>query len=315
MANAMNLDWENSRAEVVDYVNKYRNLLYTQYDRFKLFDNVFHCICVSTFRERCAKDCHCDTYQGFSLPRDVSAVASAWNFGRPLAIRSRWREAHTGIDTARLPRVEIIEMAEQFPTERDQKCLSRLKVYADSKADCGKTVTLMVTTADWDDRRIEFSLIGDGWAVADVHVRQIRSVALPPDLEGGITLAQEDGYELSRYHPTERVPLYRRFRIATSKCPATVLIQGTKRFLPVWFDTDIVEVGDRMVIDSAARFFRYGDSTTEAAEIRRAQYDKSEMEGYLNGLIARHRGHAVQDGSPFRGRPITRRKSLPGYRR
>lgn len=49
MAEAMDLSWPEDKSKIIGYVNKYRNLLYTLYNDFKLFDNIFHCICVSQF--------------------------------------------------------------------------------------------------------------------------------------------------------------------------------------------------------------------------------------------------------------------------
>lgn len=314
MADALNMDWSTSRAEVVRYLNKYREYLFTNYDKFKLFDSVFHCICVSRFRLPCARDCQCETYYGFTLPPDVAGVVGAWEYGFPLAIRSRWRETHSGINNIASPRVEVVEMSERFPTERDLTGMVSLKVFVSSPKDAGKAVVIEVEDADWNVRKLQFDLLADGWAASDVLVRRIISVVLPPKLDGHVTLAQCDGYELSYYAPTERVPSYRRFRVAPTCRGGSILIQGTKRFQPVWFDTDIVEVGNGLVMEAAAKFFKFSDDTTDSDELRRAAYDEARLRQYLNGLLARHRGHAIQDGSPFRGRPITRKKTLPGYR-
>lgn len=316
LAAAKGLRWPEDRPEVVAYLNKYRNLLFNSYEDFKLFGNVFHCICISTFRERCATG-SCDdpaTYQGFTLPADVAAVEAVWDSGEPLKIRSRWREAMTGIGLVG-PRVEVLEMAEQFATERDPNSICALKVWCERDEDAGKHVVIEVIDGDWKTRKLDFELAAGGWVTVEERVREIRSVALPLGRTGSITLAQQDGYELSIYAPDETVPSYRRFKIA-STCPAgAVKIQGTRRFRSIYFDSDIVEVGDQLVIESAARFFKYGENTVEANEIRTAAYHKSEMTNYLNGLVARHRGHAIQDQTPFKGRPLPRRtKKLPGYR-
>lgn len=315
LAAAKGLRWPEDRPEVVSYLNKYRNLLFNSYEDFKLFDNAFHCICISEFRERCATGSCTDpaTYQGFTLPADVAAVEAVWASGESMKIRSRWREAMMGVGLVG-PRVDVLEMAEQFPIERDPNSICALKVWAERDEDAGKHVVLEVIDGDWKVKKLDFELVAGGWATVEERVREVRSVSLPLGRVGSVTLAQQDGYELSIYAPDETVPSYRRFKIA-SVCPAgAVKIQGTRRFRPVYFDSDIVEVGDQLVIESAARFFKYGENTTEAAELKTANYHKGEMTGYLSGLIARHRGHAVQDGTPFRGRPLPRRtKHLPGY--
>lgn len=315
VAAAKGLRWPEDRPEVVEYINKYRNLLFNSYQDFKLFDNVVHCICISTFRERCV-DGSCGTpatYQGFTLPNDVAGVEAVWSYGSPLKLRSNWREAQVGIGVHG-PRVEAVEMSENFATERDLNSICALKVFAEREEDAGRKVVVEVLDADRNVVKLEFTLVADAWVTVETRVLEIRSVSLPFGRRGSVTLAQQDNYELSRYHPSEKVPSYRRFKVADSCYTSAVKVQGTRRFVPVYFDSDVVEVGDQLVMESGTRYFKYGENTTDAAELKTANYHKGEMAGYLNGLMARHRGHAVQDNTPFKGRPLPRRtKHLPGY--
>jgi hypothetical protein len=122
------------------------------------------------------------------------------------------------------------------------------------------------------------------------------------------------GRVLSIYDPWEVVPAYRRFKVSTGECPSAVLVQGTKRFRNVWFDHDIVEVGDARVIQAAGRHFKHGDHSTDPKDLRRAQLDLKTLGDELAGVIARNRGKSIQDGNPARGRRITRNTRLPGYR-
>jgi hypothetical protein len=311
MAQALDLSWESDKLRVVDMLNKYRSLLYTNYDKFKLFDNVFHCIRIADFKQPCQTGC--EDYQGFTLPEDVLGVEAVYSYGSPMILRSRWRESHTGIGVASSGRIETVELAETFATERDLQEDSKLKIFAENDNDSGKKVVIDVIDSRDQRRRLCFTLLGDGFAVSPVKVKKIISVSLPSGREGSLLLTQANGYELSNYDPWETAPSYRRFRVNTSNYPSSVLVQGTKRFRNIYFDHDIVEVGNRLVIESAGKFFKYTEGTKDQAEIKTGEYHLAKMKGYLVGEIARHRGNSIQDSSPFKGASITRKKTLPGY--
>lgn len=311
MGEAVGLKPTEDKPEIIKYINKYRNFLYNSYEEFKLFDNVFHCICVNTFKQVCASCCE-PTYQGFTLPSDVLAIEAVWNYGRPLKLHSRWRESHTGIGIQGCSRVSAIEMAETFPTERDLTQKTSLKIFTEREEDEGKCVHIEVINAHNKVVTLTFTLISDGWSVASVVAKKILSVSLPAGRVGSITLAQRcDGFELSKYAPWETVPNYRRFKVANNCCKGTVLVQGTKKFRKIYFDHEIVEVGDDLVIEAAGKKFKFGDNTSDGNEINVSDKWRSELRIMLNGLISRHRGNAIQDGS-FPVRTI-RKKSLPGY--
>jgi hypothetical protein len=309
MARAMGYSWENDRSEVVEYLNKFRLLLFTDYDKFKLFDDTFHCICVQTFTSECG-----ESYQGFSLPNNILGVEAIYSYGIPLRLRSRWRESHTGQGVHSYGRVEAVQMAEVFATERDLKTATKIKLFTEHEKDNGKKVHVEVIDVSDRQRRIAFTLMHDGWAVSPVKVKKILSVSLPSGRSGSVLLAQQDGYELSLYDPWETVPTYRRMKLRTSCCKSTVLVQGTKNpKQKVYFDHDIVEVGNELIIEEAGRFFKFGEGTTDEKEIKTAEYHLAKMKEYLKGEIARHRGNSIQDGSPFKGGRVTASKTLPGY--
>ncbi len=89
MARTLGLTWPRDRTEIVEYLNDYRDVLYNIYPDLKLFDNVFHCICVSSFPEKCGHPCSdSPCYQGFVLPEDVASAEAAWEYGYPLKIHS-----------------------------------------------------------------------------------------------------------------------------------------------------------------------------------------------------------------------------------
>lgn len=312
MANAMNLSWEDDRATVLEWINDYRNLLYTLYDDFKLFDNVFHCICVTEFPQVCTFCCP-ETYRGITLPDDILAVEAVYAYGRPLTLRSRWRESHVGIAGPCGVRYDAVLMAEQFSTERDLNSITRIKIFTEHEDDNDKHVYVEAIDSLGKNIKICFKLVGNGFAVSKKKIKKILSVSLPPDRKGSLTLAQADNYELSIYDPWETVPVYNRLKLPTHCTDYAVLIQGTKKFRKVYFDHDIVEVGDSLVIKAAAKYLKFGDAGGDAKEIQSSEYHLANMRKFLTGLMSRHRGNSIQDGSPFKGRPITKTTRLPGY--
>lgn len=299
MAEAMDLSWPEDKSKIIGYVNKYRNLLYTLYNDFKLFDNIFHCICVSQF----------DGYRGITLPNDVLSAEAVYAYGQPLTLRSRWQESHVGIQPRGF-KYESIEMAEQFPTERDLITPSRLKVFTEHDDDAGKLLYVEAIDIDGKFVKVCFKLVGNGFTVSRQKIRKILSVSLPVGRKGAVTLAQIDGFELSIYDPWETVPAYRRLKLPEHCKSYSVILQGTKKFRKIYFDHDIVEVGDALVIESAAKYFKYGDKGTDTKEINRSNKDLQDMGNFLRGLMARHRGGSLQDASPFTGRPITKNSNL-----
>lgn len=315
MAGNLGLSWPEDRSEIVEYVNDFRDILYNSYDELKLFNNAFHCIRVASFPTECGRACltH-DTFQGFVLPEDVMAVETAWEYGFPLKVRSRWRESHLGLDNEALPRIAVTETAQQVCTERPLTHETTLMVYADDEEDAGREVHIEVTTNRGDRKTFKFELITDGWAEVTLPVNRIHSVSLPGSRKGNVTLAQKDGTILSIYGPHETVPSYRLFRVAsTCRKDGTILIQGVKRFRPVYCDHDIVEVGSRSVLKAAASYLKFEANTTDAKSINRATYDNTKMGQYLIGLHSRSKGNAKQDPLPMSGRRVNTRTVMPGY--
>lgn len=314
MASSLGLSWPKDRSQIVEYINDFRDILYNSYGELNLFDNVFHCICVSTFPMSCGGPCDSrDCFQGFTLPDDMMGVEAAWQYNTPLKTRSRWREAHVGLNSFNSPQVEITEMAELTCTQRALQQTSGLKIFAENVEDGGKEVFMDVVDGQGVNRRFKFTLDGDGWMVLNHPVRHIESISLPAGRKGNLILAQTDGYELSHYGPHETVPTYKRFRVNRQTSGSRILVQGTKRFRPIAFDHDVVEVGSRSVLKAAGSFLRYREGSTEAKDLRRSEYDRTEMGAYLLGLHKRSTANAIQDGSPFRGRRINRSHVLPGY--
>lgn len=319
MGAAMGLDPVRDRDEVVSYVNKYRNLLYNSWNRIQLFDDYEQCFCLQTFRQ----DCYghgCPTYRGFTATLDMGGIVGAWESLQPVTTRSRWREVHQG-KVSRGSSLEVIPVNGTFATERDMTATQRLRIYACSPKDEGKMIIIQATGADGANHVLQFNLKKDSQVTVMRHVKSIQSVTLPVDLCGPVELYQEDGTLLSVYPPGVRTPQYRRYKVSDGfGCDSdTILVQSARVYVPVTEEYEVIEVGDQLVIESAARYFKYGENTLDAKERNAAKDYREEMFSYLDNIKDRSRGREKNDGvSPTNAikKPRrTRRKGLAGYRR
>lgn len=292
IAPKIGLSWSDNRREVVDYLNRYRNLLYNRYEERQLFDSVWHCFRPQLFRNSCG--CFRDTctrcYWGITLPREMAGVKNAWQWNYPLKLRDAWRESFTGMAPSGGAYGDLVEMREHYPTDRDFSTDSIIQVYAESLADEGKKVIVGVRTADNRDTKIEMVLLGDTATVAsDVMVREVQSVLLPEDRRGYITLATDSGYELGIYSPCEdSVPARKRYKLP-GRCATNLLVQGTRQFVEVYFDTDLVEIGDRMVLEFFGTYFKFYESK-DVREVQKAGQSIANAWANLDGLISRDKG-------------------------
>lgn len=308
MAPWLGYEWGQNRCEVVKGINRYREHLYNDYDRTRLFDDVFHCFVPQSFPLECVvgpKECE-KCYLGATLPPDMQGVVKAWNYNAPMRIRSRWRESFTGRVLCH-SEMSLVLLPQTFPTERAFRAASPLRMYAEHCGDAGKTVFMEARLRN-STAMLSFTLKPGQWVESPKFVYEIISVTLPEGLKGPVTLATQDGYELSVYAPWERVPSYQRVKFL-QPCPHNIFIQGTRRFVPVWFDSDIVEVGSANIMEFYAQYIRHNKSRdAKDRETAIAALAQAKLE--LNGLIARAVAGAIQDG-PRRGpRP---NKALPGY--
>ena len=289
IAPKIGLTWTDNRKEVVDFLNRYRNLLFNRYDKHNLFNDVWQCFCPQSFKNLCVTCDPCDRcYQGFSLPRDMASAVQVWEYNQPLRVRSHWREHYTGLAPWHGSRTDVVAVPEHFPTERDLPSASTLKIFAESLADSEKTVIVKVKDADGRTHKLEFTLNGDAWVHTDVAVAEIVSVLLPTDRSGYLTLANADGYELSVYSPSETAPAYKRYKLP-GNCHTNILVQGARQYVEVYFDDDMVEVGDRMVLEFMGRYFKYYESKDQR-ELQVAQLALVDAYKNLDGIVLRDAG-------------------------
>lgn len=305
ISHSLGLTWHNDRKEIVRVLNLYRNMLYNRYQQFKLFDSVFHCICLQCFDDPCSK---CPgKYCGITLPSDMAGVVSAWKMNEPIRTHSRWREMHTGrVDTGSWEgELKLYDTGQTFPTEREiTDGPVKLKMFTEDHMDHGKEAFITIIDTENVKQKVKMKLEWDSWVTTPKGAKSIVEVSLP-QLCGVVTLAQECGRELSLYTPEDRTPAYRRYKMTGNcACEGRILVQGTRLFRKVWFDTDIVEVSDMMILDLAGTYFRYWKSK-DRAEREIAATTLNDIFTNLDGLLERHRGESVKDGA-FPARKLNR---------
>lgn len=307
IAPQLGLSMPQDRMEVLLYVNKYRNLLYDMYADVKLFDDYKVCLPIQRFTQNCVGVC--SDYFGVTIPDNMAGVVAAWEYDQPLTLRSRWREVFTGLHSGSSPHTELVEMPETSPTERVLNAPSILRVFTHTTEDDGKIATVYGKDTNGAPKVAKFKLTFDAFVNSDFVFTEISEVVLP-DLCGTIELRDEGDCTLSVYYPHEHIPKYRRYKLNAPCGTPSLLIQGTRRYQDLAQDTDVVEVGDRLIIEAAGRYFRYSEETTDAKDINRAEYDLKTLKDLLSGIISRHRGRSKQDGSPFHR--VNRRKIRKG---
>lgn len=317
MADALGKDWCRDRKEVVDYINRFREDLYLMYPELRLFTDKFYCLQVSCFPEQCGNTCSCkgNTYRGVTIPQDIDGVLAVWEDHIPMRTYSKWWEARVGVITTGQPRTKLAAtlVAETFPTERALTRPSKLHFYASSAEDNGKLVDVRADTCKRKDKEYHVTLAGDGVSKIPDEIKTIHSIVLPAGLCGSVTVTQADGYELSEFGGYDSVPMFRRLKIS-SPCPTCkVLLQGSLAFRPIYHDTDIVEVGSRRILETAARIYRYGESGTDPAEQRKATSEEAKLRKLLQGAIDRKRGNSSQDAGIMTRKSLIRTRTLPGY--
>lgn len=322
MAEAMGKDWVRDRKEVVDYINRFREDLYLMYNEFKLFTNKFYCMELQEYTQPCSNLKHCDdTYYGVTIPEDIDGIMAVWQDDQPLQTYSKWWEARVGIVTKDRPQTHMSTtlVHEQHPTQRNLQKVTPLKFFADHVDDDGKVVTIIVDTLFDKRKEYRVELVGGGMVTIPDPVSSIRSVVLPSGLCGKVILLQEDGYELSEYSGYDTIPSYRRLKVSLecyNKCKSKrIMIHGNQKFKPVFFDSDIVEVGSRRILETAARFYRYGENSTDSEQLRKASLEENKLKKLLRGAMDRHRGNSERDPSQLvrRKRSIMRTSELSGY--
>lgn len=311
----LGLSPEHDREELLDYLNRIRSLWYHTFHRRRLFDDWLECVPTRQLHVDCIS-CGSDCYVGFSLPLNMAGPVSAWSEKSPVNLRSRWREKFTG-RWAGSASLDMVEQPGEYPVSTEPTGQFKIRILAGSEDD-GKTVTIKALTCDDCEKTICFELKGDSWVESSVWVKRIISIVLPPRISP-VTIAAENengGFtDIDTHCPSDpNVPSFRRFKIK-SPCHnvCSVYVQASRRFREIYNDSDVVEIGDRLVLEHGASYFKNAENTIDTKELNRGDRDLAIMNELIGGMIAREQGDSNRDGPvPLRGRR-TRKARLPGY--
>jgi hypothetical protein len=315
VADEMGIDLDNGREEALLWLNRIRSLWYHSFQKRALFDDLVECVPLS---EQCAPCLPCGgKYTGFTIPHYMSGPVTAWASTEPVVLRSRWFEKYTGRHAGSEATFQSTPIPGTSPTECDILRGTRISVTAMSRKDDGKKMIIKGLDCHGDVRTLCATLVGDAAVESEFELSSITSIVLPK-LSGELVLRSEiDGRVLSTYNPAfPTVPEFRRFK-ADYPCSGlcSIYVRANRRYRDLYADSDIVEIGDRLVLEHGASSFRFGKNTTDTKELQRAAMDRAEMINLIAGMVQREDGGHAQDGPiAIRGRR-TRRATLPGYDR
>jgi hypothetical protein len=254
----------NERDKAVEMANRIRRHFYNLYAEANQTFTVEGCFEVQKYCVSC-NNCQ-ETYDGITLPKEFAGPEAAWRNNMPIKMFGRWREYRWGIQDDHTCRIQIFDMGDDYPTEREIcPCgeAKRMSLQSTRREDCGKQVKL--DYYDADGQRFEERMVLT--LEPTLTTRPIRGFArpggviLPADRKGTVILADESGRVLSRYAPDEVVPAYRRLKVTgLEDCPQ-VLIRATRRFAEVFEDEDVVENNNILAWEAAARYLKFIQST------------------------------------------------------
>ncbi len=299
----------HNRCELIELANRIRQHLYLLYQDIPLFLDGEECFMVEEF----PLDCNCkETFLGITLPDEYETVEAIWKNDIPIKMFDKWREYRVGVQSTCPCEFAIWDIENFFPTERElSPCGSCMKVkfIAKDKADVGKTVIVRYTDSSGQEFSDEIMLSLD-YVCTSREVMRIKprgGVVLPPDLVGAVIVADGEGRILSEYPPNMVVPSYRRMKITGVCCGDQVLVKASRRFMPLYFDTDVIETDNRLAIEELARFFRYNDNTQADVQYEaKASAHAANAKFYLFGEKSRHRGKATVSSVNMSHGPINK---------
>jgi hypothetical protein len=314
LAQGMNLDADRDRAEVIRGLNHLREYLYNAaYHNVRLFEDVVDCVRVDCFPVECRRldCCESPNYQGFTaLPHWDGILASFYN-RESITQRSFWFETRHGISVSDQSPVTLQERPGFVPF-RFKFVSGKIRIYTESTGDHGKIVTLSGTDNQGRQAAERVSLMGDGSTTTATDWLSVDQVILPASRTGRVDFLQDDKM-LSQYSPMESpVPQYRRYEVLNvdpcDPCPHVRII-ANRKFYPVWWDTDFVEVVDSLLLHDAGVWLRYRDST-DSKERKNADEKLQSVLRLVTGAKQRGRAGVTQDQPHFRTKNTYR---LPGH--
>lgn len=296
------LDWiaqpygECDRAKLWPVLNEIRQRMYLLYESLPLFD-ITMCFEVQEFCAEC-NICR-DTYRGVTLPREFQNVEAMWYGDTPVELYSSWREWQQGIAPECSCALEKYDLPGSFASERDPifNRPERLRVSPILTADFGGTAVVRYIDHTGVNHVESLPLQLNG-ALTEFPARGLAQGAgfSKKRTQGGVTLSTESGRMLSMYAPDETVPSYRRIKITgIPQFCAQVNIRGSRKFHPVYAETDVVETDNRVAFAEMARFIRINEKPSQNADdLRTMQAHAGQAKIALSGEKAREHGKSTR---------------------
>jgi len=311
---------EDDKLELIDVVNSYRNYLYNIYDKVRLFDEYVSCLPIECYKLACAGVCD-DKYYGFTLPHDMAGISQAWFNSSPLSVRSRWHEGKEHLvslgyaDEDLQAGGSITPISGDFAIPRPMPVNAKLRIIAENRGDKSKAFTILARYIVEDEHgnktNEDYTFTGQlgGVVETEVAVFDITSISMPYDLCGAVRIEDEHGNLIVIVSPSDPNPRFRRYKISEKcSCYPSILsgngkghvaIKGRREYKELHRDSDIVEIGDRRIIEHFGLMNRY-EFSTEASEVNIAKNSKEDLMTELKGLVARYRSGEKQDSvKPF----------------
>lgn len=309
------LDIEDDKSEIDDVVDSYRNFLYNQYHRINLFDEYMACLEITCFPLDCSNPCKCDDfYWGFVLPEDMAGVESAWYQNAPLNQRSRWYEGKEKMisegyrDMGNVNGGSFVPVSGSFALPKPLKKCALVNIVNESRKDNGKEFIIDgkvdiggddPCNKETEDFHLSSKL--DDVVSTCVPLVDITNISMPSNLTGAVRIEDLDGNLITKISPKNPMPRYRRYKVdigcecnSSCGCMGHIAVKGKRKFTSLFFDSDIVEIGDRRIVEHFGVMHRY-EYSKDTEEQNLSTRSRGKLLDELEGIVSRYRSEEIED--------------------
>jgi len=243
--------------------------MYNLYENIPMFMDMQECLQVQSYNRDC-NSCE-DTYLGVTLPEGVQTPEAMWLNNSPVVMNSEWRSYKVGIPpgNAGTCMLQSFDMGDIWPTPVDipaGEC-QKIKVMTSCAADAALELPVSLTFIDeTGERRTESIKLGREYNSTEAKARSLIApggIVLPTGITGAVTVALTDGSILAELNPFTPVPAFRRLQITGVCEDSQISIKAARKFVPLFFDYDVVETDNKRAMVEAALFLRYNDSINQ----------------------------------------------------
>lgn len=282
LASASGLTVRENRQELVDLLNRVRERIYLWYDELDTHVDLELCVCVDRFCHGCLPCGH--GYLGFSLPPEAQAIEGAFLHGRSVTLHTRWRELREGLGGTGSPCRQHIHHVGETPFERHPDCCDeclRPRFRASSPQDRGKNIIIRGIN-EFQQKAEERVKLSSGNSATEAAWGQIDAIIPETPFCGGVEVTDQRGKVLANIPPGGSPAEFTRYRVEGIPAGAVIRIIASRRFMPVWYDLDIVETGNRLIIEELGRAFRnLGSSQAGGDAMQKALFHEQRAKSYI----------------------------------